>query len=64
MMRFYRRPKTIQEKRAGDAAEVEPRGKRKPASLPSNWDDIPRASFADRCWKRFRKTKWRVIADK
>lgn len=35
------------------------RGARTRRALPTCWDDIPRKSFGDKCWKRYRKTQWR-----
>ena len=61
--RYYRRPKGMAAYRE-DAGridyrneDVKPKGKIK---LPPNaWDDIGRASYFDRNWKAFRKTRWK-----
>lgn len=61
-MRYYRRPKTRNEKRATFASEdyyVEVRAKRNNTNLPDSWDDINRSTWGHRSWKRHRKTRWK-----
>jgi hypothetical protein len=60
---WLRHPATVAERRAWYEAldqEVKPRGRRSPASLPTNWDDIQRGDYGIRNWKKFRKTQWRI----
>lgn len=62
--RYYRRPKSTNEKRWANAwvdeeYAIKPRGKRTPHNLPDAWDDCVRADIGDRCWKRHRKTQWK-----
>jgi hypothetical protein len=70
MLRF---PKTTQEKRAngkrcangieeyGDY-KVKIRAKRSWKQLPDAWDDM--FTHTTKCWKKFRKTRYRRIKDK
>lgn len=57
MGRYYRNPKTMQEKRAAQEGGV--RAKRNVRNLPNDWNDGPRMDQKDRSWKGNRKTKWK-----
>ena len=68
--RVLRHPKTNQERRLTgrrcqfiiiDGFVLNCRAKRNYACLPSAWDDIMRQDRGDRCWKRHRRTQYRVI---
>lgn len=52
----YRYPRTQQERRANQAGFA--RAKRRPANLPTCYDDIPIRK--ERSWKRLRKTQYRT----
>ena len=59
---MFRPVRTANEKRAWDAATDDDgnpvrKNRRKPAELPSEWDDICRSDVDDRCWKRYRRTQ-------
>ena len=56
MSGYFRHPKTLNEKKANQNWEV--RGRRMSKRLPSAWDDV--WSKGTRCWKKTRKTQYRV----
>ena len=60
MLKMWRHPHTMNEIRQYYAVLCEPpelrprvRGRRRPAHLPNDWDDIPKPR--SRSWKRHRK---------
>ncbi len=60
----YRPIRTYQERRESNnvlAEEGEPvwRARRNWVNLPNVFDDVPHLDQNDRCWKRFRKTRWK-----
>lgn len=57
--KWLRGPRNIGVKRALLADLGTLKGQKFP---PDNYDDVPRAAFHDRNWKRFRKTRWHRIA--
>jgi len=57
-MGWIRRVRTLQEKRANQEGWC--RAKRRPHRLPDSWDDGDRTDWQDRCWKRYRKTQYKV----
>ena len=66
--RWWRHPKTTQEKRAYYKLEVEEtdtgypihyRARRSPPNLPQAWWDILHSDWHDHCWKNFRKTQYK-----
>lgn len=57
--RYYRHPKTRQERIANLYDDKFVRGKRKDKHLPTSWWDISRKDTYDRNWKRFRKTQYK-----
>lgn len=64
-IRFYRHPKTTQERRWAHAWEdeeypIKPRGRRSAHNLPESWDDYWRKDMCIRNWKRYRKHQWKV----
>jgi len=64
-MGYYRHPLTTQECRKWyscfDEMGVCPcRCQRNPSHLVNAWDDIDRSSYGDRCWKRHRKTQYKI----
>ena len=63
-MRYYRSPRTHQERRNHDEkwlAEhgIRVRGTRKSSSLPDTYWDQPVRSREDRSWKGFRESQYR-----
>lgn len=60
---YYRYPRTQRDRRLGypvyEEGEPPIRGNRIPRMLPTCWEDLPRRSWRDRSWKRFRDTQWR-----
>jgi len=65
---FYRRIRTIPEKRAWFATvdqlqeeQLICKLRRSPRVLPDSWDDIKRNDYEDRSWKRTkRKRQWKI----
>jgi hypothetical protein len=57
MGRYYRNPKTMQEKRHAQEGGV--RAKRNVRNLPNDWNDGPRMDQKDRSWKGNRKSQWK-----
>ncbi len=60
--RYFRRIRTVQERRMAAAGEGDPEGppvrtKRNARNLPSDWSDLHRDK--GRSWKRYRKTQWK-----
>lgn len=62
MAYWLRRPRTTQEKRRYEKGFSRPA--RNLRNLPDAWDDIPRSNCEERCWKHYRKTQYKVVADK
>jgi len=58
-MAYFRKPKTMAERRAVSASPVPVRRKRSIRALPSTFDDIDVAARRDRSWKRYRVAQWR-----
>ena len=58
-MSCLRHPKTAQERRASQSGYC--RAKRNLYNLPDAWDDILRKDIYDRCWKRYRRTQYKVV---
>lgn len=59
--RYHRHPRTTPTLRAAVAAEqmgLPLRGRSR--DVPTAWDDINRADFHDRSWKRHRRTQWKA----
>ena len=61
---YYRRPKTLQERRMAvnvmkEEGEPNWRASRGFRGLPSSWDDIPHSDGWNDNWKRYRKTRWK-----
>lgn len=59
---YYRRPKTISEKRmhslvVNEDQEPAVRGSRKPSNLADSWDDI--CLYREKSWKSHRKTQYK-----
>ncbi len=51
--RWYKTPKTVNEKRQYYGSEEYVRGRRNPRNLPDPWDDYPRAdTYIKRSWKK------------
>jgi hypothetical protein len=69
---IWRTPHTTQERRNSwvDLEDVEDvilpanliRSKRNIHNLPHSWDDIPKTMGDNKCWKRYRKTRWKQVA--
>lgn len=60
---MIRRPQTTQERRMSfkvDDLEPEVRTKRNYKNLPNAWDDKNIASWYDKNWKKYRKTKYKT----
>lgn len=62
--RYYKHPRTIQERRAyfhDEIAEygIRVRKTRSARNLPDPWDDRQRADLNHRSWKRHRKTQYK-----
>lgn len=67
-----RRPATAGARRAARALKADvrnadirlrgPRGSLSSEAFPSEWDDRIPAAVKDRCWKGFRRTRWRTQA--
>lgn len=55
--RYYRKPKTTQERRWALAHKKYIRGKRSFVSLPNAWDDVKNKSLNIKNWKRTKKRK-------
>lgn len=58
--RYYRYPRTTQEKREytnAEEFEVHVRGRRRPRMLPNAWDEFPIGRYSKRSWKRRKKRK-------
>lgn len=64
-MSYFRSPRTMNERRANqDRRDVPPaRASRRPAALPTDWDDVHNQSRKDRNWKRFRQTRYHHRTD-
>ncbi len=58
-MSWFRRPRTMSERRANTGALCRPA--RRPAQLPTSWNDLPVRARTNRNWKRFRKTRYHRI---
>lgn len=56
-MSYFRHPKTTQERRANQEGMC--RAKRRPANVPSSWEDLAKTS--QRSWKCYRKSRYRRI---
>lgn len=59
---YWRHPRTTQERRwslAWKEDGVMGRASRNFHNLPTTWDDIYRASYENKNWKKFRKHQWR-----
>ena len=60
--RFFRRPQTHHRRKHAYfiAEEGEPilRGRSIARGIPTAWEDLPRRSYQDRNWKKFRRTQW------
>ena len=59
---WFRHPRTANERRLNalvlaEDGEIGPRAARRPARIPTAWDDLGR--HVERNWKRQRKTQWR-----
>ncbi len=63
--RYYKQPRTIQERRAYFYDELSEYGvslrlTRSARNLPDPWDDRSRADFRIRNWKRYRRTQYKT----
>jgi len=59
-MGWYRKVKTLQERRQYAIVDAdEPKGRAGRATIPSSWDDICNSSMGNKCWKRYRKTRYK-----
>lgn len=57
---YYRRPRTLNERRMGEVVDDEPAPRAGRASIiPSDWDDRRVAAREVRNWKNFRRTQWK-----
>ena len=65
---MLRHPRTVQERRVAAGAQtdldfieygIRTRGRRGVATLPTNYDDVPKSRTGDRSWKHRRRNKWR-----
>ena len=65
MKKYMRHPRTKAEKKANIYNKLEfddlkikfCRARRNSKNLPTSWDDVWK--FNERCWKKFRKTKYK-----
>lgn len=59
-MGYIRSPHTMNERRANQDPRQQPpvRGTRRPAHLPTDWDELRNMSGKDRSWKRFRQNRY------
>jgi hypothetical protein len=63
--RYYKQPRTIQERRAyfhDEISEYDVRVRitRSARNLPDPWDDRSRADFKIKNWKRYRRTQYKT----
>jgi len=70
-MGAYRSPKVVGQKRSDaillveeDAVKhsVRPRPSRGGHFLPTDRDDIAKANFGDRSWKRYRRSQYKIVS--